>query len=232
MKPFTPKDKDSHPTLIHPPYKSSNLRSPSKNSIIVPQTITELTGPQFDASALGELDNDLTRNGRKTGEPLGERLIVTGRVLEENGKPIPNTMVEVWQANAAGRYIDLDDQHEAPLDPNFLGAGRMITDKNGEYRFLTLRPGAYPWGNHYNAWRPSHIHFSVIGPNMMTRLVTQMYFDGDPLLKYDPIYQGPPDEARKRLVADFSLDDTEEGYALAYRWDIVIRGHKATPTDA
>lgn len=231
MKPYTPKDKESHPPLIHPPYKSSTTRSPSKDPIIVPQTITELTGPQFDASALGKFDYDLTKNGSSGGDPIGERLIVTGRVLDENSKPVPHAMVEVWQANAAGRYIDSEDNHEAPIDPNFLGAGRIITGKDGEYRFLTLRPGAYPWCNHHNAWRPPHIHFSIFGPNMMTRLVTQMYFEGDPLLEFDPIYRGPPDEARKRMIADFSLNDTESGFALAYRWDIVIRGPKATPTD-
>ena len=231
MNAYTPKDKESHPPLIHPPYKSSTTRSPSKDPIIVPQTITELTGPKFDTSALGKYDHDLTKNGITSGDPIGERLIVAGRVLDENGDPVRNAMVEVWQTNAAGRYIDSEDNHEAPIDPNFLGAGRVMTDKDGEYRFLTLRPGAYPWGNHPNAWRPPHIHFSVFGPNMMTRLVTQMYFEGDPLLQYDPIYNGPPDEARKRMIADFSLNDTEEGFALAYRWDIVIRGPKATPTD-
>ena len=231
MNTFNPKDADSHPPLIHPPYKSSITRSPTRDPIIVPQTITEKTGPQFDASSLGENDHDLTMNGRKAGEPIGERLIVTGRVLDERGAPVPNTMVEIWQANSAGRYIDREDQHHAPLDPNFLGAGRVITDEDGNYRFLTLRPGAYPWGNHPNAWRPPHIHFSVFGPNLMTRLVTQMYFEGDPLLEFDPIYRGPPDEARKRMIADFSLDDTEEGFALAYRWDIVIRGPKATPNE-
>lgn len=229
MQRYTPKDKESHPPLIHPPYKSSVTRSPTKDPIIVPQTITELTGPCFDPASLPEDSNDLTTNGRKSGEPIGERLIVAGRILDENGDPVSGAMVEIWQANSAGRYRDREDQHHAPIDPNFLGAGRAITDANGWYRFLTLRPGAYPWGNHPNAWRPPHIHFSVFGANIMTRLVTQMYFEGDPLLEYDPIYSGPPDEARKRMVAAFSMEQTEEGFALGYLWDIVIRGPKATP---
>lgn len=229
MKPFTPKDNESHPPLIYPPYKSSTSRSPSKDPIIVPQTISELTGPTFDHSELPEHSTDLTMNGRKTGEPLGERIIVTGRILDENGDPVPNAMVEIWQANSAGRYIDSEDHHQAPLDPNFLGAGRMLTDKDGWYRFLTLRPGAYPWGNHPNAWRPPHIHFSIFGANIMTRLVTQMYFEGDPLLQYDPICASASEEARVRMIADFSLEHTEEGFALGYLWDIVIRGPKATP---
>ena len=229
MERYNSKDPESHPPIIHPPYKSSTTRSPSKDPIIVPQSITETTGPQFDSSALPTDSNDLSKNGRKTGEPIGERLIVTGRILDENGAPVSSTLVEIWQANAAGRYIDKEDQHQAPLDHNFLGAGRTITDEDGWYRFTTLRPGAYPWGNHPNAWRPPHIHFSIFGPNIMTRLVTQMYFEGDPLLAFDPIYQGPPDEARKRMIADFSLDITEEGFALGYRWDIILRGPKATP---
>lgn len=229
MKRYTPKDKEGHPPLIHPPYKSSVTRSPTKDPIIVPQTVTELSGPRFDPASLPKNSNDLTKNGRKDGEPIGERLIVTGRILDENGNPVFGAMVEIWQANAAGRYMDREDQHNAPIDPNFFGAGRAITDGNGWYRFLTLRPGAYPWGNHANAWRPPHIHFSIFGENIMTRLVTQMYFEGDPLLEYDPIYSGPPDKARKRMIAAFSMEHTEEGFALAYLWDIVIRGPKATP---
>jgi protocatechuate 3,4-dioxygenase beta subunit len=229
MEPFSSKDQASHPPDIHPPYKSSTTRGPSKDAIKVPQTITETTGPHFDSSILQEHDNDLTVNGRTSGEPIGERLIVTGRILDENGAPVPQALVEIWQTNAAGRYIDRGDQHNAPLDPNFLGAGRTITDEQGWYKFLTIRPGAYPWPNHYNAWRPPHIHFSIFGPNIMTRLVTQMYFEGDPLLEFDPIYNGPPDDARKRMIAKFSLDLTEEAYALAYRFDIVLIGPKATP---
>ncbi|MDE0767890.1 MAG: protocatechuate 3,4-dioxygenase subunit beta, partial [Opitutaceae bacterium] len=201
---------------------------PSKEPIIVPQTITETTGPQFDQRSLSENSNDLTKNGRINGEPIGERLIIAGRVLDENGAPVSKSMVEIWQANAAGRYVDRQDEHNAPIDPNFLGSGRTLTDKDGWYRFTTIRPGAYPWGNHPNAWRPQHIHFSLFGPNIMTRLVTQMYFEGDPLIAFDPIYQGPPEARRNRMVANFSMELTEEFYALAYRWDIVLRGPNAT----
>ncbi|MCH2387201.1 MAG: protocatechuate 3,4-dioxygenase subunit beta [Opitutales bacterium] len=229
MESFTPKDSDSHPPLIHPPYKSSITRSPTEEPIIVPQTITELTGPKFNPSMLPEDSYDLTNNSRNSGEPIGERLIVAGRVLDENGVPISGVMVEIWQANSAGKYTDREDQHHAAVDPNFLGAGRTITDEDGWYRFITIRPGAYPWGNHANAWRPHHIHFSILGKNIMTRLVTQMYFEGDPLLPFDPIYNAAPDDARTRLIAAFSLDLTEQGFALGYRWDIVIRGPKATP---
>lgn len=228
MEHYNSKDTDSHPPIIHPPYKSSTTRSPSKEPIIVPQTITETTGPQFDQRSLSENSNDLTKNGRINGEPIGERLIIAGRVLDENGAPVSKSMVEIWQANAAGRYVDRQDEHNAPIDPNFLGSGRTLTDKNGWYRFTTIRPGAYPWGNHPNAWRPQHIHFSLFGPNIMTRLVTQMYFEGDPLIAFDPIYQGPPEARRNRMVANFSMELTEEFYALAYRWDIVLRGPNAT----
>ena len=229
MNSFTPKDPESHPPLIHPLYKPSTTRSPTKDPVIVPQTITELTGPVFDYSSLPDHSADLTMNGRGAGEPIGERIIVTGRILDENGAPVSGAMVEIWQANAAGRYLDREDQHHAPEDPNFLGAGRMITGDDGWYRFLTLRPGAYPWGNHSNAWRPPHIHFSIFGPNIMTRLITQMYFEGDPLLKHDPIYGGASEEACVRMIADFSLEHTKEGFALGYLWDIVIRGPKSTP---
>ena len=229
MQPYKPKDKESHSSNYYPPYKSSTTRAPNEDPVIVPQTITETTGPRFDGTVLQEFDNDLTKNGIKTEDPIGERIIVSGRVLDENGSPVPMTMIELWQANSTGRYIDKQDQHGAPLDPNFLGAGRTLTDEEGWYKFTTIRPGAYPWGNHPNAWRPQHIHFSIFGPNIMTRLVTQMYFEGDPLLEYDPIYKGPPDEARKRMIADFSMDLTEEGFALGYRWDIILRGPNATP---
>jgi protocatechuate 3,4-dioxygenase beta subunit len=164
------------------------------------------------------------------GTPIGERIIVSGRVLDEDGRPIPGTLVEVWQANSAGRYAHPADDHPAPLDPNFSGGGRCLTDADGVYRFVTIKPGAYPWQNHPNAWRPAHIHFSVFGPALATRLVTQMYFPGDPLLEYDPILQSIPDPAaRERLVASFDFELTEEGWALGYRWDIVLRGRLATP---
>jgi len=190
-----------------------------------------MTGPAFGDEVIGSLDHDLTRNGRVNGEPLGERIVVTGRVLDENGQSLPNTLIEVWQANAAGRYIHKKDQHDAPVDPNFLGAGRCMTDDQGRYRFYTIRPGAYPWGNHPNAWRPNHIHFSLFGPTIATRLITQMYFPGDPLLAFDPIFESVPEAARGRLISEFSLDVTEEGFALGYVFDIVLRGTQATPME-
>ncbi len=162
---------------------------------------------------------------------MGERIIVTGRVLDEAGRPIPHTLVEVWQANAAGRYIHVADQHDAPLDANFLGAGRCVTDADGRYSFKTVKPGAYPWGNHFNGWRPQHIHFSLFGPTFITRLVTQMYFPGDPLLSIDPIFMGTPAAARDLLVSRFSLEHTVPQYALGYEFDIVLRGPKQTPED-
>ena len=167
----------------------------------------------------------------RNGEPVGERIVVTGRVFEQGGRPLPDTVVEVWQANAAGRYVHAVDDHDAPIDANFFGAGRCITDADGGYRFYTLKPAAYPWGNHPNAWRPAHIHFSLFGPSIATRLVTQMYFPGDPLLEHDPIYASAPPGARERLVSRFSLDVTEPGFALGYVFDIVLRGESATPME-
>jgi protocatechuate 3,4-dioxygenase beta subunit len=203
-------------------------RHPRQPLIRIPQTLSELTGPIFGDRPIGEVDSDLTR--QHVGEPLGERIIVSGRVLDENGRAVPHTLVEVWQANAAGRYRHARDQHSAPLDENFTGAGRVMTDEVGRYRIVTIKPGAYPWRNHANAWRPAHIHFSLFGPAFMTRLVTQMYFPNDPLFPYDPILQSIRDEgARQRLVARFDLETSEEEWALGYRWDIVLRGHDATP---
>ena len=175
-------------------------------------------------------DADLSRwNG---GEALGERIIVTGRVLDEDARPIRGTLIEIWQANAAGRYAHDVDQHDAPLDPHFCGIGRVMTDEHGVYRFMTVKPGAYPWRNHHNAWRPQHIHFSLFGPSFATRLVTQMYFPGDPLLALDPIFNSVPDvDARQRLVATFDLDVTMPEYALGYRFDFVLRGRDATPME-
>ena len=182
--------------------------------------------------ALAPLDHDLTKNSVRNGEPLGERIIVSGRVLDEEGRPVPETLIEVWQANAAGRYIHRVDQHAAPIDANFLGSGRCMTDSDGRYRFLTIKPGAYPWGNHANAWRPNHIHFSLFGTSFLSRLVTQMYFPGDPLLEFDPIFNSTADEkARERLVSKFSLDLTEPEWALGYEFDIVLRGPKSTPME-
>jgi protocatechuate 3,4-dioxygenase beta subunit len=184
----------------------------------------------FGHERVGKLDHDLTK--QHTGEPLGERIIVAGRVMDEDGNPVRNTLVEVWQANAAGRYQHKRDTHDAPLDPNFTGTGRTMTDEEGNYRFLTIRPGAYPWRNHSNAWRPAHIHFSLFGHAFATRLVTQMYFPGDPLLALDPIYNSVPDvRARERMISTFELALTEPEYALGYRFDIVLRGREATPME-
>jgi protocatechuate 3,4-dioxygenase beta subunit len=182
----------------------------------------------YGHSEVAETDSDLTR--QHAGEPLGERIIVTGRVLDDNGRPVPHTLIEIWQTNAAGRYRHNHDGHPAPLDPNFTGAGRALTDENGVYRFVTIKPGAYPWKNHDNDWRPAHIHFSLFGPAFATRLVTQMYFPGDPLFRYDPIFQSIPDEhARQRLVAQFDLATTMPEWALGYQFNIILRGREATP---
>jgi protocatechuate 3,4-dioxygenase beta subunit len=196
--------------------------------IFTPQTLSEVTGPVFGPGDISQTDNDLTR--QHEGEPLGERIIVNGRVLDSNGRPIPGTLLEIWQANSAGRYVHVKDQHPAPLDLNFTGAGRTLTDENGAYRFTTIKPGAYPWLNHPNAWRPAHIHFSVFGRAFITRLVTQMYFPSDPLLAFDPVYQSVPDEkARQRMISKFDLETTQPQWALGYKFDIVLRGPEATP---
>jgi protocatechuate 3,4-dioxygenase beta subunit len=197
---------------------------------LLPHTLSEVTGPLFGYDEVGAEDADLTR--QHDGAPLGERIIVAGRVLDENGRPVPQALIELWQCNAAGRYRHRNDVHDAPLDPNFNGCGRMLTDKEGRYRFVTIRPGAYPWRNHPNAWRPAHIHFSLFGRALLMRLVTQMYFPGDPLLALDPIFNSIADErARNRLIADFDLDTTVPEQALGYRFDIVLRGHAATPME-
>ncbi len=218
------------PAHLHPPYTSSIKRAPNHALVPLAHTLSELTGPVYGHSSLQELDNDLTRNAIKNGEPLGERMVVTGRVLDEYGRPVRNALLEVWQANAAGRYIHLRDQHPAPLDPNFNGAGRVLTDNDGAYSFTTIKPGAYPWRNHHNAWRPAHIHFSVFGRNFLERMVTQMFFPGDPLLPFDPIYNGIPDAAaRARLISHFDLELTKPEWALGYRFDIVLAGSLCTP---
>jgi protocatechuate 3,4-dioxygenase beta subunit len=223
-------DRAVQPPYLHPPYKSTVTRSPRRPLVLMAQSLSELTGPVFGRGEIQPLDNDLTRNAMKTAEPLGERIIVTGRVLDDWGKPVPNALIEVWQANAAGRYRHKIDQHPAPLDPNFYGAGRVLTDEDGEYRFTTIRPGAYPWGNHYNAWRPAHIHFSVCGINFLQRLVTQMYFPGDPLMELDPIYNSiQDDEAKKRLVSTYDHEVTTPEWALGFQFDIVVCGPKQTP---
>ncbi len=224
------RDTEGHPPYLYPDYKSTRLRAPEKPLVISPHTLSETTGPVYGHGRIGELDNDLTR--QHEGEPLGERIIVTGRVLDGDGRPVRNSLIEVWQANAAGRYIHQGDRHPAPLDPNFTGAGRCLTDDEGYYRFVTVKPGAYPWKNHDNAWRPAHIHFSLFGPAFATRLVTQMYFPGDPLFDQDPIFQSVRDpKARQRLVSSFNLETTEPEWALGYRFDIVLRGRDATPME-
>jgi len=220
----------TQPAYDFPPYASTAKRHPTRPLVIVPQTLSEITGPVFGHDDVKPTDHDLTRQHK--GEPIGERIIVSGRVLDENGRAVPHTLVEIWQANAAGRYPHKADQHDAPLDPNFSGAGRAVTDAKGHYRFITVRPGEYPWRNHYNAWRPAHIHFSLFGRAFLTRLVTQMYFPGDPLLTLDPMYMSlPDDKARRRLVSAFDLENTVPEHALAYRFDIVLRGRAATPME-
>jgi protocatechuate 3,4-dioxygenase beta subunit len=223
-------DRDTQPAYHYPPYASTVKRSPREPLLPIQASLTEITGPVFGFERLKANDHDLTRQG--SGDPIGERIVVTGRVLDGNGKPVPHTLVEIWQANAAGRYPHPRDNHNAPLDPNFFGAGRTLTDAQGRYRFITIRPGEYPWRNHYNAWRPAHIHFSLFGPSFTTRLVTQMYFPGDPLLDYDPMYMSVPDPmARSRLVATFDWEHTIPEQALGYSWDIVLRGREETPTE-
>ena len=229
---WSPRDWSTQPPLIHPAYRSSILRGPTRPLIKLPQPLTESTGPLHLHAGVDAQDADLTRNGRTNGEPQGERIILTGRVLGDDARPVPGTVVELWQTNAAGRYIHATDQHDAPLDPNFFGAGRSLTNEQGWYRFVTIKPGAYPWANHHNAWRPGHIHFSLCGPSFSARLITQMYFPGDPLLALDPVYLAVPEPSRAALVATFSLDHTLPGHALGYLFDIVLRGRAATPMEA
>jgi protocatechuate 3,4-dioxygenase beta subunit len=218
------------PPSLSPDYRSTRLRAPSRPLILIPQTLSEITGPVYGHSDVHPGEADLTK--QHAGEPLGERIIVKGRVLDEAGRGVPNTLVEIWQCNAAGRYIHQSDQHPAPLDPNFTGTGRVVTDENGRYEFTTVKPGAYPWRNHPNAWRPAHIHFSLFGPSFLTRLVTQMYFPGDPLFPFDPIFNSIPDpKARERLISRFDLESTKPEWALGYVFDIVLRGPAATPPD-
>jgi protocatechuate 3,4-dioxygenase beta subunit len=221
----------TQPNYLHPPYQSSIKRAPSKPLILLPHTLSEITGPIYGHDKVGPTDSDLTR--QHAGEPIGERIIVSGRVLDEDGRPVPRTLVEIWQTNSTGRYRHEVDQHHAPIDPNFTGAGRTITDDEGHYRFVTIKPGAYPWRNHYNAWRPPHIHFSLFGQSFLTRLVTQMYFEGDPLLRLDPIFNSVADSAaRERMVSSFDLETTIPEFAVGYRFDIVLRGRDATPMES
>lgn len=228
---YRPRDWSSHPPYLHTDYRSTQLRSPTRPLLAAPALPTLVPTPVMLPQQLDPLACDLTRNGRSNGEPLGERIVVSGRVLDDSGRPVPHALVEIWQANAAGRYLHRGDRHAAPIDPNFLGAGHTVTDAAGCYRFYTIKPGAYPWGNHANAWRPLHIHFSLVGRALAARLVTQMYFPGDPLLALDPIYQGTPVAARERLLARFDIDRTEPDFALGYVFDIVLRGPLATPSE-
>jgi protocatechuate 3,4-dioxygenase beta subunit len=220
-----------HPRRDYAPYRSSLLRHPKQPLVAVsggdPETV-ELSGPVFGVTDITEHDSDLTVQHR--GEPIGERMTVSGRLLDRDGRPVRGQLVEIWQANAAGRYAHLREQHPAPLDPHFTGVGRTLTDDQGRYSFTTINPGPYPWGNHTNAWRPAHIHFSVFGTAFTQRLVTQMYFPGDPLFPYDPIYNSVPDEeARQRMISSFDMENSISDWALAYRFDIVLRGREQTP---
>ena len=217
-----------HPPLDFPAYKSTALRHPKQPLIYLPHTATEATGPQLGRLRPDTIENDLTKG--HGGDPIGLRITVSGRVLDDGGRPIPDSLVEIWQANAAGRYRHRRDRWDAPLDPHFTGAGRCVTDAEGRFNFVTIKPGPYPWGNHDNAWRPAHIHFSLLGRAFAQRLVTQMYFPGDPLFPHDPIFNSVRDPAlRERLIARFSLDDSQDHWALAYEWDIVLR---ETPIEA
>jgi protocatechuate 3,4-dioxygenase beta subunit len=223
-------DLGTQPDHLHPPYVSSVKRAPSKPLVHLPHTLSEVTGPSSDTFAIDVKASDLTRQHH--GEPLGERIIVSGRVLDEDGRPAAHTLIEVWQANAAGRYRHNVDQHNAPLDPNFEGSGHTLTDEHGNFRFITIRPGAYPWRNHYNAWRPAHIHFSIFGPAFATRLITQMYFPGNALLPFDPIFNCTADEkARNRLISLFDWETTVCEQALGYKFDIILSGRDSTPLE-
>jgi protocatechuate 3,4-dioxygenase beta subunit len=218
----------THPPLSFDGYKSTALRHPRKPLRLLPQRLTELTGPLFGDDRVGPGEDDLTRH--EGGEAAGQRIIVHGRLLDSGRRPVPNALLEVWQANAAGRYRHLADQWGAPLDPHFSGLGRTATDRLGRYRFTTVRPGAYPWRNHANAWRPAHIHFSVFGQAFVQRLVTQMYFPDDPLFFQDPIFNSVPDEkARSRMIAAYDHDVTTDHWALGFAFDIVLRGREQTP---
>jgi protocatechuate 3,4-dioxygenase beta subunit len=224
---FARDDAGSPPSLFAD-YRSTVARAPTQPRVRIPATLTETTGPAGCWDRLmGPAMADLTTHHK--GTPIGQRIIVSGRVLDEAGRPVPNTVMEVWQANAAGRYIHVKDQWDAPLDPNFTGAGRVVTDTEGRYRYVTIRPGAYPWGNHKNAWRPAHIHLSLLGPAFATRLVTQLYFPDDPLIEIDPIANAVPMPYRQRMVARFDIATTEPNWALGYLFDVVLKGRDQTP---
>ena len=226
---FRTDDRDVHPPHAWPDYRSTRLRAPARPRVPWLHSPSEALGPSFASDPPGPAEADLTAG--RAGPPLGERITVSGQLRDEDGRPLAGQLVEIWQANAAGRYAHPVDQHDAPLDPNFAGVGRCLTDAEGGYRFVTIKPGAYPWQNHANAWRPAHLHFSVFGPAFATRLVTQMYFPGDPLLDFDPIFLSVPEPARERLISRFDLGAARAEWALGYRFDLVLRGRDATPGD-
>ena len=227
---YKPRDWAIHPPVSDKLRDADNPRKPQQPMVPLPHTLSEITGPVFGHGGLAKDDGDLTRNAVRNGEPLGERIVVTGRVLDEDDRPQPGTLIEIWQANAAGRYAHDSDQHDAPIDPNFIGTGRCVTDEDGRYRFVTIRPGCYPLPFGDNLWRPAHIHYSLLGPSFVSRLVTQSYFFGDPLLAFDTLYNNIPDKgARDRLIAKFDRDAGMRKYALGYVFDIVLRGRNATP---
>jgi protocatechuate 3,4-dioxygenase beta subunit len=229
LTPFRAAVAGSQPSNNSPEYGSTHRRHPRQPLIAFGHTVTETTGPRFTPARFPELPDISLHEGHAA---MGERIIVRGRVTDEDGRPVPHTMIELWQANASGRYHHERDQHDAPLDAHFGGEGRVFSDADGWYQFTSIKPGAYPWRNHYNAWRPNHIHYSLFGAGFATRLITQMYFPGDPLLAFDPIYNTVPDPAaRARLVSTFDLDITRPEWALGYRFDIVLRGRDATPME-
>lgn len=226
---FMQRDRSVHPDAYTPAYKTSVLRSPRNALISLQNSLSEITGPQFSADELGPLDNDLIMNYAKDGLPIGERIVVHGYVLDELGRPVPNALVEVWQANAGGRYRHKKDQYIAPIDPNFGGCGRMLTDRNGYYFYRTIKPGPYPWRNRINDWRPAHIHYAISGDGWAQRLVTQLYFEGDPLIAQCPILQSiGNEEAVRGLTAQLDRSAFIQLDSLAYRFDIVLRGRRAT----
>jgi protocatechuate 3,4-dioxygenase beta subunit len=223
-------DGDENPTdppYLYPDYVATRRRAPAHPLLLLPGAMSEMTGPVFGRERIRPGDNDLT--AQHDGDPIGERIFVAGRVLDSDGRPVRDSFIEIWQANAAGRYRHEVDDHPAPLDPNFSGYGRVLTDQDGRYRFVTIRPGPYPWRNHDNAWRPAHIHFSLFGAEFRQRLVTQMYFEGDPLFFQDPIFNSIPAEARQRAIAGLDMETAKPEWALAYRFDIVLRGRHQTP---
>ena len=230
---YKPRDWKVHPPVSNKERDTGNPRKPQQPMVPLSHTLSEITGPVYGHGALTNGDDDLTHNAVRNGEPLGERMVVSGRVLDEDGRPLAGTLIEIWQANAAGRYAHNADGHDAPVDPNFMGTGRCVTDKDGRYRFTTIRPGSYPLPFGDNLWRPAHIHYSLFGPSFVSRLITQSYFPGDPLLEFDAMYNSIPDkDARDRLVASFERDAGTPGFALGYVFDIVLRGRNATPLES